>query len=132
MDIFKIKELEERRKEIDLELRELTIAPMTDITQVERIYTLFVAYCNDESIQVQSKKGRRLFIAMILLFYSPSVFVGGGRLVKGLRSILQGIVGYQTPEAVSVCMRSVITEYSVYAKFRNSVDAACFFVEARL
>lgn len=132
MDIFKIQELSEQCEAMERELQDLTAPRMTDIEQVERIFTLFTAYCDGAGVKVRSRQGRRLFVAVIFMLYSPLVFVGGGRMVKGLRSAVQRVVGYQTPEAVSVCIRSVVSEYLVYAKFRNDVDAVCSYVEESL
>lgn len=131
-----ITELESvRRQKSHLSERERELSQPL-LASLNLIPTLFQWYCElqGHSGQPERRAGTRFrqkFVFIILFLYSPSA-LAGGKMTKGVRSILAEVLGFRSPTAISNLCANVMFYYHNYKDYREDVDSLFTQILARL
>lgn len=124
MDVLTIQEKIRLIKQLREEIKNDSTPQITDATLIPQLHHHFAEICRNRGQNTATRRNKYLFIASIVMLYSPMSFVGK-RIPKGVRTPLAKIMGYNSSEAISVAVRRVVSDYRIYSKFKAEVDTLC-------
>lgn len=111
-------------KQLRAEIQSLSIPTLTDTDKIPELHNRFMDVHKATEPSCLSTRNKYLFIAAIIMLYSPMSFVGR-RIPEGVRTPLAKCLGYNSPEAISVATKRIVSDYQIYAKYRNEIDKLC-------
>lgn len=125
--IMKLSEIKERKAVLSREEQSLSEPPMSDLTMIGNIFDMFMDYCDGVKKQLLFRK---MFIFIILYFYSPSA-LAGSKMRRGLRERIAAVLGC-TSSNISHDYKNVSFYYMTYRSFRQHVNCAIAHVKELL
>lgn len=120
--IISIKAMYEEMGDIKTRTEEMEAPLLLDRDLLPDIYRLFVDEMTSRGRYPSGHMCRREFLFIALYLYSPRS-LAGGRLPKGLRDRLCGIMGIKSKSSISDSCLNLIFFYQEYKDFRENVDA---------
>lgn len=118
------------KSELAKEEVELSKPYVTDVNSVGNIYDMFVAIKGKRIKKRSTTMDRKMFIFIILYFYSPSS-LAGFKMRRGLREKIAEVLDC-TCSNISHDYKDVGFYYMTYKKFRNDVNEIIAEIQSRI
>ena len=115
-----IREQKSRLSEREQELIKPILSDLYIIPVIYKWYCEVVGNCGLPERRAGASF-RQKFIFIILFLYSPST-LAGGKIAKGIRDILAGILGFKAPTGISNLCVDVMFYYNNYKDYRADID----------
>lgn len=123
LKILELKSIKEEQIRLSEKEKELSKPLLKDLSLIS---TIFEWYCElrGNCGLPERRDGsafRQKFIFIILLLYSPNS-LAGGKMARGIRDILAGILRVKTPSGISNNYSNVMDFYNIYEGYRKDMN----------
>lgn len=114
--IAKIQEIKKHRQDIARLQNELDGTLLTDYSLIAGIHEIFNRECQEKN----TSRRRKLFVFIVMLFYSPDVLTGR-KLHNGMRKELKKYISGIQDCAISYYVNGLLLNYNLYKDFREEI-----------
>lgn len=125
--ITKIHQVKGVREELAKMEQELRRGLLTDAKYIEQIYGIVQQECQETNNVAK----RKVFIFLVIMFYSPDVLTGR-KLHKGMRRELKKYIKDVQQCTISYYVNGLYLNYKIYKDFRNETQRLYGIIVERL